>query len=51
MANCSFCGTKIPDNEGLMSVRKDGKVDWFCRSKCERNDDLGREPRTTRWVK
>jgi large subunit ribosomal protein L24e len=51
MPLCSFCGTKILENEGLMYVQNDGKIRWYCSSKCEKNVKLGRIPRKTTWVR
>ena len=50
MPRCSFCEKNIPENEGTMYVANDGKTHWYCSSKCERNDDLGRIPRKTKWI-
>ena len=48
---CSFCGEKIGAGTGIMFVRNDGKVFYFCSSKCERNGiKLKREPKDTKWV-
>ena len=49
---CSFCGTEIPKGTGKMYVKKDGKIFWFCSSKCEKNMIvLGRKARKTTWTK
>lgn len=51
MALCSFCGKNIPRGTGKMYIKKDGKLFYFCSSKCEKNMiDLKRKPRTTRWT-
>jgi large subunit ribosomal protein L24e len=51
MAQCSFCGTDIPAGTGLMYVKKDAKVLWFCSRKCEKNlVVLGRKPRNEPWT-
>jgi len=47
---CSFCGGKIEPGTGLMFVRNDGSVLYFCSSKCERNLRLGRKPQRVRWT-
>jgi large subunit ribosomal protein L24e len=51
MPNCSFCGRRILENEGLMFVPNDGKIKWYCSSKCEKNVKLGRIPRKVTWVR
>ena len=48
---CSFCGENIEAGTGKMFVRNDGKVFYFCSSKCEKNMlKLGREPKRVKWV-
>lgn len=48
--SCSFCGKKITPGTGLMYVKKDGTVLYFCSSKCEKNMDLGRKPEDLEWT-
>jgi large subunit ribosomal protein L24e len=33
-----------------MYVKTDGETMFFCSSKCEKNADLGREPRDVEWT-
>lgn len=48
---CTFCGKEIPKGKGMMFVRKDGKVFYFCSSKCRRNLlNLGRSGKKTKWT-
>ncbi len=48
---CSFCGKKIEPGTGVMFIRNDGKVFYFCSSKCEKNMlKLKREPKKVKWV-
>jgi large subunit ribosomal protein L24e len=48
---CSFCRDTIEPGTGIMFVKKDGHVLYFCSSKCEKNlIKLGRTPRKVRWV-
>ncbi len=48
---CSFCNENIEAGTGKMFVRNDGKVFYFCSSKCEKNMlKLGREPKDVKWV-
>jgi large subunit ribosomal protein L24e len=50
MPACTFCG-KTFEFKGKMLVMKSGKVLYFCTSKCEKNTELGRKGRETRWTK
>ncbi len=52
MANCIFCKREIPQGTGKMFVRKNGKIQWFCSSKCEKNLlKLKRNPSKIEWAK
>jgi len=52
MVKCSFCKNEIERGTGKMFVKNDGKIFYFCSSKCEKNMlKLKREPRLTRWTK
>ena len=48
---CSFCGETIPKGRGKMFVKFDGKIFYFCNSKCEKNWNLGRQGKKVRWTK
>ena len=48
--NCSFCGKLIEPGTGKMFVRKDGTIFWFCGTKCQNNNKLGRVPRRVQWT-
>ena len=49
--NCSFCGSRIEPGAGMLLVRNDGSLFWFCSKKCRKNAlILGRNPRTVKWV-
>ena len=51
MANCSFCDTPIPKGSGMLYVKKDGTLYWFCSSKCRKNAlGLSREGRRQKWT-
>jgi large subunit ribosomal protein L24e len=51
MADCSFCGTPIEKGAGMMYVKKDGKIYWFCSSKCEKATfKLKQIPRNKKWT-
>ena len=52
MAKCSFCKNIIKPGTGKMFVKKDGKVLWFCKMKCEKNMlKLKRKPQNVKWIK
>ncbi len=48
---CSFCGRTIPQGTGKIYVKKDGKLLYFCSSKCEKNMlKLKRKPQKYKWT-
>jgi len=48
---CSFCGQRVEPGTGLVFVRNDGSMRWFCSSKCRKNSiKLRRNPRKVKWV-
>ncbi len=50
MAKCSFCGEAMERGTGKMYVKKDGKILYFCSTKCEKNTlKLNRKFLETRW--
>ena len=51
MVDCSFCQKKVPAGTGLMLAKTNGKLLYFCASKCEKNMlKLKRKARKTRWT-
>lgn len=51
MPKCSFCKDDLKKGAGKMYVKKDGKILYFCSSKCEKNMvKLKRKPLKTKWV-
>jgi large subunit ribosomal protein L24e len=48
---CTFCGGGVKPGTGIMFVRNDGSIHFFCSSKCDRNARLGRKPHKIRWTK
>jgi len=48
--SCDYCGDDIEPGTGTMFVFNDGQTTHFCSSKCEKNADLGREPRDLEWT-
>jgi large subunit ribosomal protein L24e len=52
MVNCSFCGHALEKGTGKMMVKNDGKILYFCSTKCEKNLlKLRRKPREQKWTK
>lgn len=52
MVKCSFCGNNIERGTGKMLAKNDGRILYFCSTKCEKNMlKLNRVPRTTRWTR
>jgi len=47
---CDYCGDEVEPGTGTMYVKTDGETMFFCSSKCEKNADLGREPRDVEWT-
>ncbi|MCS3923249.1 50S ribosomal protein L24e [Methanosalsum natronophilum] len=47
---CSFCGELLQPGCGSLYAKKDGSTYYFCSSKCENNNKLGRLPRRTVWT-
>ena len=47
---CDYCGADIEPGTGTMFVTTSGTVTYFCSAKCEKNADLGREPRDLGWT-
>ncbi len=51
MEFCSFCKKEIPRGTGKMLIKKNGKILWFCSSKCEKNLlKLKRNPAKRKWA-
>jgi large subunit ribosomal protein L24e len=48
---CNFCGEMIEPGTGKMFVKKDGTIFFFCSTKCQNNNNLGRVPRRIPWTK
>lgn len=52
VVKCSFCKSEIPPGEGMMFVKRDGTVLYFCSSKCRNNMlKLGRKPAKLKWAR
>lgn len=37
MVNCNFCGNELAKGTGKLFIQKDGKMLYFCSSKCEKS--------------
>lgn len=48
---CSFCGRPVAKGSGIMLVKNNGTVLWFCSAKCRKNMlELKRDPRRLKWT-
>lgn len=48
---CSFCGSDISLGSGLMYVKRDGSILWFCSRKCRVSMlEFHRDPRKLKWT-
>ncbi|HLD12224.1 MAG TPA: 50S ribosomal protein L24e [Candidatus Nanoarchaeia archaeon] len=47
---CSFCGNELEPGTGKMFIKDDGRISFFCSSKCEKNTNMGRKPLRTKWT-
>jgi large subunit ribosomal protein L24e len=51
MVKCNFCGKDIEKGTGTMLVKTDGRIHYFCSTKCEKNLlKLKRKPREYKWT-
>jgi large subunit ribosomal protein L24e len=50
MPKCFFCGGMTPLARGKMFVRNDGRIFYFCNSKCQNNFRLGRVGKNVKWT-
>jgi len=47
---CYFCGKEIEKGKGIIFVRSDKKIIYFCSSKCRKNYNLKRVGRRVKWT-
>ncbi|MCS7143043.1 MAG: 50S ribosomal protein L24e [Aigarchaeota archaeon] len=48
---CTFCGGEFIHGIGLLYVKRDGTVMWFCSRRCRvYMIDRKRDPRRVRWT-
>ncbi|MBI4153719.1 50S ribosomal protein L24e [Candidatus Woesearchaeota archaeon] len=51
MVKCSFCNSELEKGTGMMYVKKDGRILWFDKKKCEKNMlGLGRKSHKLKWI-
>ena len=46
---CSFCNAELEKGTGTMYVQDDGRIYYYCSSKCQKNTNLGRKAIHTKW--
>ncbi len=51
MPECSFCKTQYEFPRGMSLVLANGDVLYFCSSKCQKNNKLGRIGKKVNWVR
>ena len=51
MVRCSFCSEVVKEGRGKMYVKTDGKIFYYCNSKCQKNWQKKREGKTTKWTR
>ncbi len=51
MTKCVFCGKDQDDFRGTYLLKNDGSIDYFCSSKCRKNQlKLKRDRRKMKWT-
>jgi large subunit ribosomal protein L24e len=49
---CVFCGHEIKPGTGIMYVKNDGTILWFCSRRCRISYlEFKRDPRKFKWTK
>ena len=51
MPVCSFCKESYKFPKGTTVVQKDGKIMYYCSSKCRKNNEMGRISKKVKWVR
>jgi large subunit ribosomal protein L24e len=47
---CVFCNKLQQPGQGIIFVYSDGRVVYFCSSKCRRNYRMKRDPKKIKWA-
>lgn len=48
---CSFCGKNFPNTTGMMHVKNDGTLVYFCSRRCRVSTlSFGRDSRKFKWT-
>jgi len=51
MHRCAFCGREFPHGIGMLYVKRDGSMLWFCSRKCRvYMVEQRKDPRRLRWT-
>lgn len=50
MPKCTFCKQTYEFPRGLTLALNDGRLLYFCSSKCRKNFEMGRDNKKVRWV-
>jgi large subunit ribosomal protein L24e len=48
---CIFCSKLQQPGQGIILALNDGRVLYFCSSKCRRNFKLRRDPKKIKWAR
>ncbi len=48
---CAFCGAEILPGRGIMFVKSNGDVLFFCSSRCEKYYFMGKKAKKLKWAK
>jgi len=48
---CSFCGTDIEKGTGVVFVKRDGSLLYFCSNKCQKYMAMGKKSEKLKWTK
>lgn len=46
---CTYCKNEFEKGTGKMFVKKDGKIFYYCTSKCEKNSKM-RNAKKVKWI-
>ncbi len=48
---CAFCSKPQEPGQGIIFALNDGRVLFFCSSKCRRNYKMKRNPKKIKWAR